>query len=62
LLWIRALSRGVGLKPSVEPPNVMCPGCRKPIRAEKIERLVITEKLVEITYVCDHVGTATKED
>ena len=48
------------MKPSVEPPVVMCPGCQKPMRAEKVERVQIVEKLVEITYVCDHCGTETK--
>ena len=41
-----------------EPPIVRCPGCNQPM--EPKERTSITERLVDIRYVCAVCGMETK--
>ena len=48
-----------GMKHRVdEPPVVQCPGCQQPM--EPKERSSITDRLVDIRYVCPACGTETK--
>jgi DNA-directed RNA polymerase subunit RPC12/RpoP len=41
-----------------EPPVVQCPGCHQPM--EPNERASVTDRLVDIRYVCAACGMATK--
>lgn len=41
-----------------ETPIVRCPGCRRPMEAK--ERTSVTERLVDIRYVCAACGMETK--
>jgi hypothetical protein len=40
------------------PPIVRCPGCTRPM--EPKERALVTERLVDIRYVCAVCGMETK--
>jgi uncharacterized Zn finger protein len=41
-----------------DPPIVRCPGCDPPMEAK--ERTSVTERLVEVRYVCSGCGMVTK--
>jgi DNA-directed RNA polymerase subunit RPC12/RpoP len=41
-----------------DPPIVRCPGCDQPMEAK--ERTPVTERLVNIRYVCARCGMETK--
>jgi hypothetical protein len=47
------------MEPQVsEPPVVRCPGCNQPMEPQ--ERALVTERLVDIRYVCAVCGMETK--
>jgi hypothetical protein len=47
------------LSGSNKPPVVLCPGCKKPMKAGKPKPLA-SRDMVEIAYVCESCGMTTK--